>query len=68
MFRYISSNDQYTSDIRNILSTLYDAMDELYMEDSTMYTELNLEEIHDSIGDKLREVAAEIDNIEWKKF
>lgn len=63
MYKYIKASTN-KKEIRDLLSTLYDTIDDLYLEDKEVFNELGLDDIQENIGLKLREIEYEINPID----
>lgn len=63
MYKYIKASTN-KKEIRDLLSTLYDTIDDLYLEDKEVFNELGLDDIQENIGLKLRELEYEINPID----
>lgn len=63
MYKYVKASTN-KKEIRDLLSTLYDTIDDLYLEDKAVFNELGLDNIQEDIGLKLRELEYEINPID----
>lgn len=63
MYKYIKASTN-KKEIRDLLSTLYDTIDDLYLEDKAVFNELGLDNIQGDIALKIRELEYEINPID----
>lgn len=63
MYKYIKASTN-KKEIRDLLSTLYDTIDDLYLEDKEVFNELGLDDIQGDIALKIRELEYEINPID----
>ena len=63
MYKYIKASTN-KKEIRDLLSTLYDTIDDLYLEDKEVFNELGLDGIQGDIALKIRELEYEINPID----